>query len=652
MVQNTALTNETICDLSGQPLDRRAASLLKAIDTLLTVGAYYSADHDQYRLVSEKTCRQIVEAIGPDKAMAIEITAAGMMIRSQLVDPHHRNVRLLHDLLVPLNIARFEICLGLTPADLRQAVTALQLHKQNLGNTEGFQEIKIENLPDTVNTASRKVVRDTGDRPAGRSLSLDQFFGSDNPETGRLDDDILMPESEKLAREFLEVVNRILANLEKGELESDHQESSLHPESSPENIRALREALQRLVEVNPDPGDLARLIEHAKRALDLSRDPNSVDLVFSLLKTEADKGGDWKYKARDKNRNKPQPEFKLSVDQLRKSIVDLEKECGPPDAPVPTARANFLGICFHLLGTDPSEAQAKTLVDNLARALTDRDLTLQDLNLCSSAVITSAHMNHQATLDRVLSAFTVPLRAHKPEYLVRFWLQIWESLDPGRRALAWPHLVSDLLLGLENTSPEAVEKMWLAAGELDSKIAITQVARLDSTAALGQKVICPVLMSLPLVQMYPVHMVLMKSSQALVHGARLHDHLRRQPLNGLTEILMKVLGEYDPVHDTFYLSLIKQSGGETITPDLRRMSARLICEALMGMESKSRTDGWVLRAIGWLGKLDPVFALPVLARIRDEKKFFFFKAWPEECREAAQAIMASTPEPAPMKDER
>jgi len=107
MSSNTALNNETICDLSGQPLERNAAALLKALDKLLTVGSYYSTDHDQYRVVSEKSCDQIVAAIGDHKIMAIEITASGMMVGTQLVDPHHRNVRLFHDLLVPLNIARF-----------------------------------------------------------------------------------------------------------------------------------------------------------------------------------------------------------------------------------------------------------------------------------------------------------------------------------------------------------------------------------------------------------------------------------------------------------------------------------------------------------------------------------------------------------------
>ncbi|MCK9995500.1 MAG: hypothetical protein KAH56_04375, partial [Candidatus Krumholzibacteria bacterium] len=115
------------------------------------------------------------------------------------------------------------------------------------------------------------------------------------------------------------------------------------------------------------------------------------------------------------------------------------------------------------------------------------------------------------------------------------------------------------------------------------------------------------------------------------------------PPNGLTEILMKALVKYDPTNDSFYLSLIKQSGGDSITPDLRRMSARIISKSLTALPKQNRGDDWVTRAISWIGKLDPAFALPVLTRIRDERKFFFFKTWPAECRELAAEIVASTP---------
>ncbi|MEN8006225.1 MAG: hypothetical protein ABFS42_04380 [Candidatus Krumholzibacteriota bacterium] len=634
MAPKTAINNETICDLSGRALDRSAVALLKAIDKLLTVGAYYSPEHGQYKVVSEKSCAQIVASIGPGRVMAIEITASGMMIRSQLVDPHHRNVRLLHDLLVPLNIARFEISADLTPADLRQAISALQEHKQNLGNTTGFQEIKIENLPPTVSTASKSVVRDNGEEA---SNWLDGLLGNDSGNQNDSSPDEFLTESEKLARQFLEVVAEILDNLEKDG--GGEEGSAPHPDSTPENLRALREALQRLVEVNPDPVDLARLIEHAKRALDLSRDPRSVDLVFSLLKKEFASGGDWKNKARENSGNKPKNQYKLSLEQLGREVSGLEAAAEEPADPGPTSLSSYLGICFHLLAGDPSETLETALELTLKQAIENVGVSRLDLNLCSAAVAEAALKNNQVALDRVLPAFCDPLHDSRPDYLVKFWARLWEALDPERRALVWPHLVNDLLRGFGGLPVETVQPLWLAAGQLDSRDAFKQVSRLESMSAVREKAGCPGLMALPLEQMYPVHLALVKSSLASTHGPRLHEQLRRHPPNDLVDILMKSLDEYDAAHNGFYLSLIKEIGGDSISPGLRRQAARLIVDALSELHPSDRNEPWVGKALGWIGKLDPDLALPLLTRVRDEKKYFFFRAWPRECRRMAENVI-------------
>jgi hypothetical protein len=383
-----------------------------------------------------------------------------------------------------LNIARFEIGSSLTPADLRQAITALQEHKQNLGNTEGFQEIKIENLPDSVSTASRNVVRDNGETEEGRGLYQEKLldFGGLDPEDLSGDDHLTA--SEKLAQEFMDVVNQVLANLEEDQTDAGAPEGPLHPDSTPKNIQALREALKRLVEVNPDPCDLARLIEHAKRALDLSHDPNSVDLVFSLLKSEVEKGGNWKSKDSAKKRRKPPTEYKLSIDQLRQAVSDLEKMGDLPAEPRSSSHKNYLGICFHLLGADPSEVLETTLLANLEKAVASKEITREDLDLCSAAVATMALKGNKVVMDRVLPAFSGPLRTYRPGYLVKFWSQLWETLDSKQRAVVWPHLVSDLLLGLEASTSDSVDKLWTAAGEIHARTAATLVNRLECTPAL------------------------------------------------------------------------------------------------------------------------------------------------------------------------
>ena len=104
---------------------------------------------------------------------------------------------------------------------------------------------------------------------------------------------------------------------------------------------------------------------------------------------------------------------------------------------------------------------------------------------------------------------------------------------------------------------------------------------------------------------------------------------------------MNSLGQYEPANNGLYLSLIKQSGTDSITPDLRGRMGRLIGRALSRLPASGRNDEWVNSAIGWVYKLDPETAVPLLTRIRNEKKFFFFKVWPRDCREMAEKNLSS-----------
>jgi|GEM_PF-3221475 len=641
MANTTLLNSETICDLDGQPLDRRSAALLKAVDKLLTVRAYYSPEHEQYHLASEKSCAQMVEAILPDRAMTIEVTASGMMVNRRLVDPGHRNVRLLHDLLVPLNIAQLNIGADLTPADLRQAITALQDHRQSLGTTTGFREIVIKNLPATVSTASKGVVHKDGTEEGGeglrKPLTLDELLNSPTPGTGEES----TSETEMLARKFMELVNQILSNLEKELSDFSGDGTGVRTDATPENIRALREALQRLVEVNPDPRDLARLIQHAKKALDLSHDPGSVDLVFSILKKEAENGGEWKTRARDKDKGSSRKEYRLTVEQLKAEVGLLASSEAPVPKGRPSAMKDYLGIILNLIGIETSEVLDVALVSHLGEALAAPDLTRDDLHFCAAAVADYCVHANPIVLDRVLPAYCGALISAQPVYLGGFWERLWEALDSGRRALVWPHLVNDLLLGLDEKLPDAGTRLWLAVAQIDPKSALQQVSRMECLEAFRTRKSLPGLMNLSLESMYPVHLVLMRSSLGSEHGPRLHQHLRRQPPNELAEVLLEAIGPHQPSYDNLYLALIRQGAGSTMTADFRRMAARLIGETLISLSGEGRKGKWAGKAVAWLGNLDPDHSLPLLTEIRDKRKFFFFRVWPEKLRNLAEVIIAS-----------
>jgi hypothetical protein len=633
---------DTICDLKGEPLHPNAVILLKALDRLLTVGAYYSADHDQYLQAARKARDAIVGVIGSARnSVAIEITSQGLMVNRQNVDPNHRNVRLLHDLLVPLNIARFEIDGSLTPEDLRQAIAALQEHKLVLGQSHSFQEIVIENLPSSVRTSSRSVF----DRsPDSAETSLSDLLGNRDAPPAHTDPAPQKDTPEQLARQFMEMVTEILTNLERADHDAGeaHLNDELKSRVTPTELAQLKAALRRLVEVNPDPAELAELITQAQRALELSRDPHSVDLAFKVLKRNLAEPGTGK--ARQQRAPEGPAVFKLSVADMMSAVAALEKSGTPVDEPWVGSRVNQLGIALHLLRSDPPRALRSALIEVVEGAVVQPDFVKRHLWVCTEAAADVAREDGVEGVDDLLPVVTGSMRRKQAEFLALFWVQLLESIGADHLVELWPHLVNDILRGFDNTEPEAVLKLVEYAGDLSPLTAMSLGPRLEKQPALHGKTAAPDLFVAPLPRIFPVLTMLLASPLRDWLGKRLFRALRAKPISPLVDVVLAALGEHRPENSAFYLDLIQHDGAADLPLEVRNSAAAILHQAVSGLAPEERQAEWVPRSLGELWTLDPERTRPLLKHICRERKLFFFKAWPAPVRRAAARVLASDPQ--------
>ncbi len=633
------IKDDAICDLHGQPLHPKSATLLKALDKLLTVGAYYSPEHGQYLQAAMKARDEIVGVIGAtNHHVAIEITAQGLMVGKQNIDPHHRNVRLLHDLLVPLNIAKLEIDGTLSPEDLRQALAALQEHKQSLGQSNSFQEVVIHNLPPSVRAVSCTVLHKADD--ATGDLSLDDLLGQwgteDEAETGP----VAETQSELLAQEFMDMVAKILENLE--ELE---RELGVRPQNEKDGsyvtqaeLTNLKIALQRLVEVNPDPADLAQLIAQAQRALDLSRDSQSVNLVFQILKKDMSKEKD------PKTEKKPRPQapvsYKMTVEQLLGTVTELEKLKAPVAEPVAGSKANQLGVSLHLLRSDPPRALRTTMVDLVHEALGETEFAAINLEICAQAAHTIASEDGVESIDDILPVLTGAVRQRRPELVASFWTHLLKFSADKHLPELWPHLVNDILLGLDKASRELVLPLVVAAGSISLKDAKRQGRRLEKQPALQSRPNSRDLFLAPLPSTYNVLVPLADSPLRDWLGAELFRVLRTHPGSPLVEVVMTALAEHEPHNTGFYLDLIRYGTAKERPSDFQQQVASLLQAALATVSGDARKERWVTLGLIELAKLAPDLAAPLCEMVVAERKLIFFKAWPPEPRQAAIKALA------------
>ncbi len=635
------INSDAICDLQGNPLRPKSATLLKALDRLLTVGAYYSTEHDQYLQAAMKARDDIVGVIGsPRHHVAIEITAQGLMVGTQNIDPNHRNVRLLHDLLVPLNIARLEIDGTLTPEDLRQAIAALLTHKQTLGQSNTFQEIVIQNLPPSVRTVGCSVAQQTGDTSGG--VSLDDLLGKWG---GDEDDDQIsqspVSESEELARQFMDMVTQILANMEK--LDREVGIKAQNPESgsyvTAADLVNLKQALQRLVEVNPDPADLTKLIAHAQRALGLSRDARSVDLVFQILKKDmADKPN---ATPRKEIKKPTRARYDLSIAELMSAVADLDADTTVVADQWAGARANELAMGLHLLRSDPPRVLRTSLVELIERAVVHPEFSDHNLSLCAEAAATIVQEDGVDGLDELLPLIIGVLRQKQPQTLALFWAYLLEIAATDHLPELWPHLVNDILFGFDKAPVESVLKLVLAAGDLPLLSAVSQGHRLEKQPALQGKSASRDLFRAPLPRLHAVYVMLMTSPLRGWVGEEVYRSLRTKPISPLVEVLMTALGQHHPEHAAFYLELIENGANKVLAPAIKGPAAAILHSALDDMAPPKRRAPWVVRGLRTLWALDPDLARPLFDRVLRERKYFFLKAWPAPARKAVTAALAA-----------
>ena len=634
----THINSETICDLQGKALLSDSVILVKALDKLLTVGAYYAADHDQYIQASSKACTDIVGVIGSSgKPFIIEITAQGMMIGKQNIDPHHRNVRLLHELLVPLNIARLEISGSLTPEDLRQAISALQAHKAALGQSNSFREIIFEDLPDSVRTVSCSVLQQTEEDVAKEAVEsgLDELLGQWDDNDSSVESTESESGSEKLARRFMDMVSQILENLEQLEDKSGNRvlEGEAGSYVTKEDLVNLKQALKRLVEVDPDPAELTKLITQAQRALDLSRDSRSVNLVFSILKNEMVKKNDG---VEAKKEPKPRPiEYKLTIEELLEAVAELEKSDLPVDDPLAGAQGNHLAISLHLLRSDPPWALRTGMVDAIELAVASPDFPTQNLLVCALTIDSIVREEGVEALDDLLPLLMGVLRQKRSEMIAPFWVHLTDLAGEEQLPKLWPHLVNDILLGFEGVSYDTVTKLVLKAGNIPLHVAKGLGRRLEKQAALNGGSPARDLFSAPLTRLYPVLAMLMATPLRGWLGTELFRALRLNPGSPLIEVVLQSLDEHKPELSEFYLNLILHHDNTEPPADMQELVVEILQGKLSALSPEERREDWVPKGFSILGELDPAGARPLLERVLNERKFLFFKSWPEPVREAA-----------------
>jgi hypothetical protein len=631
------------------PLSDEHKELFRALDQLITIGSYYTPEHARYQEVARQAHAAIRNNLAGAAVLEIECSSDGLWVHDDFIAGDLPETHRVFELINDLNIGLLEIRAEVTSDDLHEAITSLKYHRVTYAGKQNYEEIEIAGLPETFTTTTQSLhVRTKDSRRGPSGGNSDPFF---IPEANL----VATPEGQQLERDFLGAISGILRSSDPTklkDLESDEARDEIVGQwVSDSAIHTIHQIMGALKKTNSDPMVMEHLIAHAQAALQLSGDPELVELVFERLRKETGLKSD---KPQNLLSNRPKPKnprkkraikYTMTPDQMNGIIDELAEAAVIPEDLLGPSSADCIGICTQVLCSAPTDQMAQGIGSTLFRILSVDDLPAEDLRVSISALNTILKTGSRDTVDMAMPMFFSPLRKFHPLKLGPAWLGVWKSLvEIDHKRLAWPHLVNELLLGVQWEDPTQKLALYESLSKINVGDGEEMLERLEELQALREKIMAPDLFHAPAPLLYPVHIVLLGSSLSREHGPKLHERLTHQRANRLANLLVSIMGEYKQSNKMIYLAILEQGVGEKIEPRLRDLGSRLLKSTVMNLPPELRDEDWVAQAVYWLGRLEIKRADSLLNTILKEKKWFFWPVWPGECRQAAKEILAAQKE--------
>ena len=635
--------SETILDTSGQAAPSHVSAFVRALDRLLTVGAYYADGHDQYLRATATAAAAMTAAIGARAWLALEVSAAGLIVDGITVDPRQRAARQVHDLLVALDIASLSFSPQMTAADLRIALSAMQAHRLARQQAHSFRALALEGLPPTVSAANRRLQAvagrdddddDGGDGGDGGDGANDAAGGSgaggDGHDTGTL----------RAGNDLLDLLRRVVAQPAPGDGGAGtgpHRSTAPAAPTTPATLSAgdaaaIRDCVARLLDRDTGTADLAELLELAAQALALGGAPASMRLAFEQLRRQVE--------AAAADAAAPDPRLEdhaWPLEDLAGRVASLARRLDATGDPVAEARRDQVAICFRLLANGSQDDAFTPALAILETGCGAARPGAADIALYASALSSLATTTAAAELDRALPQLLAGLRAAHPDLPARVWAAVADDLATPALAALWPHLVSDLSLGLEPAEPETIARCCRLAASLDAAEAASQLPRFLALPGARRAAVSRQVFLLPPQRAYGLHAALLKGAAASRHAANLLRELRRRPPDELTGFVLAALDGDAAVDADLLLEILREAGQGGPSPRFRAFAAALLSDALEALPAARRDEAWVAGTIGWLARHAPARAGELLRRVATERAWLLRPAWPQACRTAARA---------------
>jgi hypothetical protein len=334
--------------------------------------------------------------------------------------------------------------------------------------------------------------------------------------------------------------------------------------------------------------------------------------------------------------------YEKSMAELQRQLMDICEANQQPETLEPEDRGEYLAILFQILASSPTaEIVQRTLVD--MKAHLGSRLTQREHRVLSRAVPELLAKADYALLDQVLPIIIRYLRRTGIDAVVRFLVQLSDTIAATDREALWPHVVNETLLGQEHGDPLMTGKLRRWSGLLSEEAMRRGMRRLENLEALAEGRISHWIFHAPIspvTLLFPVFAQLLYSSQAQLVGNNLMRTFRERPPQWIGAEIFQLIDDYKPKYRKFLLQLLQEKALEQASPDLQAQTVDMLVTTLEALPVKRRGDPLVWQSIRALGNLPAQRAKSILQEIVTAKKLLFFPEWPSPCRREARWILS------------
>ncbi len=618
---------------AAAPVAGACAGFLAALERLFAVGVLYPAEHTSCVEVTTALQSEIGRLLDGALALTIDAGRDVLVVQGRLAPLTDRRAARLHAILRTIGAFRVEIDAAAAPADLHALARRLLRAKHEADTALAFRQLDFDSLPPTVRLQAREFGRRLGGAE-GFALRSDQIRDAAERALEDLQDRGLDSGTRETMRALTEqFLQGIAERLEMNAPMADGARPSFMrslDEVLDVGIRAVRHALSRALPAGGEIGELRRLFQSAEMALALSPDARSVELMVDILNESAGgRDGDGDTSA-DGSKSGDEG-CALSLAELR-GRLDSEEAREPLPPWEPLDKPEQISVLCQLLLRSPGAEALAGAGRRLESCLADPPGPHERRTLAAalSAVLEAAETR---VVDGVLPRVLKALRSGGA--LGDLLSATCRDLAPAGLKAAWPHVVNELLIGLDGPDAAAAPALRQVAASLTEEEMRKALPRLEALEAMRERVCARQLFEAADVGLWPLFALLLGTPLADLIGPSALELARGLPSAWPGAPALPLLREYSPRHRPFLARLLREAGAGASSPELLEAAGRILVDGLRSLPPDRRGDAWLPGAIRALAILPAPGASELLTEIIRRRRLLFLRVWPAPCREAA-----------------